>query len=112
MSEGGALQMEDIDLNTDSVHYHGKGSKDRRVRSGLRTARALSRYLRARAQHNGEKLPDLWLADRGGRPLAPNGIKIMIKRRGLAAGLPGIHAHRWWHTFAHAWNELAATAAT
>ncbi|GAA1068241.1 MULTISPECIES: tyrosine-type recombinase/integrase [Streptomyces violaceusniger group] len=105
LSEVGFLKVEDIDLNTDSVHYHGKGSKDRRVRFGHRTARALSRYLRARAQHNGAPLPDLWLADRGGRPLAPNGIKIMVRRRGLAAGLTGIHAHRWRHAFAHAWKR-------
>ncbi|GAA2311370.1 tyrosine-type recombinase/integrase [Streptomyces violaceusniger] len=105
LSEVGFLKVEDIDLNTDSAHYHGKGSKDRRVRFGHRTARALSRYLRARAQHNGATLPDLWLADRGGRPLALNGIKIMVRRRGLAAGLTGIHAHRWRHTFAHAWKR-------
>ncbi|MBA6437012.1 tyrosine-type recombinase/integrase [Streptomyces sp. GMR22] len=105
LSEVGFLKVEDIDLNTDSVHYHGKGSKDRRVRFGHRTARALSRYLRARAQHNGATLPDLWLADRGGRPLAPNGIKIMVRRRGLAAGVTGIHAHRWRHAFAHAWKR-------
>ncbi|WP_262706377.1 MULTISPECIES: tyrosine-type recombinase/integrase, partial [Streptomyces] len=47
LSEVGFLKVEDIDLNTDSAHYHGKGSKDRRVRFGHRTARALSRYLRA-----------------------------------------------------------------
>lgn len=105
LSEVGNLQVEDIDLNTDSVHYHGKGSKDRRARFGPRTARALSRYLRVRAKHKGAGLPELWLAERGDRPLAPNGIKIMVKRRGIAAGLSGVHAHRWRHTFAHAWKS-------
>ncbi|WP_405733510.1 hypothetical protein OG607_37660 [Streptomyces sp. NBC_01537] len=33
-----------MDLNTDAVHFHGKGSKDRRVRVGPRTARAVSRH--------------------------------------------------------------------
>ena len=37
-------------MNTESVHVHGKGAKDRRVRFGPKTARALSRYLRARAK--------------------------------------------------------------
>ncbi|GAA2630210.1 hypothetical protein [Streptomyces vastus] len=39
------------------------------------------------------------------RSLAPNGIKIMLKRRGLAAGLVKLHAHRWRHTFAHEWKR-------
>lgn len=74
------------------------------MRFGPKTARALSRYLRARAKHQGAELPDLWLAERGARRLAPNGVKIMLKRRGLAAGLRGVHAHRWRHTFAHEWK--------
>jgi integrase/recombinase XerC len=105
LSEVGNLQLRDIDLNTDSAHYHGKGNKDRRVRFGAKTARAMSRYLRARAKHKGAQLPNLWLAERGARPLTPNGIKIMLKRRGLAAGLFGVHAHRWRHNFAHEWKR-------
>ncbi|MBP2473177.1 site-specific recombinase XerD [Crossiella equi] len=105
LSEVGNLLLDDIDMDTDSAHYHGKGNKDRRVRFGPKTARALSRYLRARAKHKAAELPDLWLADRGIRRLAPNGIKIMIKRRGLAAGLSGVHAHRWRHNFAHEWKR-------
>ncbi|MEV1114969.1 tyrosine-type recombinase/integrase [Actinosynnema sp. NPDC049800] len=105
LSEVGNLTLADLDMNTDSAHYHGKGNKDRRVRFGPKTARALSRYLRARAKHKGADLPDLWLADRGVRRLAPNGIKIMLKRRGLAAGLTGVHAHRWRHNFAHEWKK-------
>jgi integrase/recombinase XerC len=75
------------------------------VRFGPRTARAVSRYLRARAKHKAADLPGLWLAERGIRPLAPNGIKIMLKRRGLEAGLVKLHAHRWRHTFAHEWKR-------
>ncbi len=105
LSEIGNLRVEDIDLNTDSVHLRGKGAKDRRVRFGPKTGRALSRYLRARAKHHGNHLPELWLAERGGRPLAPNGIKIRLKRLGAAAGLDGVHAHRWRHTFAHEWKR-------
>ncbi len=104
LSEVGNLCLDDVDLGTESVHYTGKGSRDRRVRFGPKTARALSRYLRARAKHKGAELPQLWLADRGGRPLAPNGIKIRLKRLGQAAGVGGVHAHRWRHTFAHEWK--------
>ncbi|MGP3982505.1 tyrosine-type recombinase/integrase [Streptomyces sp. KR80] len=69
LSEVGNVTLDDIVLNSDSVHYHGKGSRDRRVRFGPRTARAITRYLRARAKHQGAALPDLWLTDRGGRRL-------------------------------------------
>jgi integrase/recombinase XerC len=104
LSEVASLQLDDVDLATDSVRYHGKGAKDRRVRFGPKTGRALSRYLRARAKHKGAGQADLWLAERGVQRLTPNGIKIMLKRRGLAAGLPGVHAHRWRHNFAHEWK--------
>jgi integrase/recombinase XerC len=59
LSEVGNLLVADVDLNTESVHFHGKGAKDRRVRFGPKTARALSRYLRARDNHKGAGLPNL-----------------------------------------------------
>lgn len=105
LSEVGRLLVEDVDLTTESVHFHGKGAKDRRMRFGPRTARAMSRYLRARARHKGADLPDLWLADRGVAPLAPNGIKIRLKRLGTLAGVDDVHAHRWRHSFAHEWKR-------
>ena len=86
LSEVGNLLLDDIDPTPESVHFHGRGSRDRRVRFGPRTARAVSRYLRARAKHKAACLPDLWLAERGMRRLAPNGIKIMLKRRALRPG--------------------------
>jgi integrase/recombinase XerC len=104
LSEVGNLHLDDVDLNVDAVRYRGKGDKERRVRIGPRAARAISRYLRARAKHTTTELPQVWLAARGQRPLAPNGIKLMLKRRGVAAGLTGVHAHRWRHNFAHEWK--------
>lgn len=79
LSEVGKLPLDDIDLETDSVRFRGRGNKDRRVLIGPKTALALSRYLRVRARHKGDELPQLWLAECGARPLAPNGIKIMLK---------------------------------
>lgn len=105
LAEVGKLLLDDVDLTTESVRYHGKGAKDRRVRFGPKTARALSRYLRARAKRAGaEQVPNLWLAERGAKPLLPNGIKIRLKRLGIAAGVEGVHAHRWRHNFAHEWK--------
>src|SRR2546430_4439990 len=104
LSEVGNLLVTDLDLNTESLHLHGKEAKDRRIRFRPQTARALSRYLRARDKHKGAGLPNLWLADRGAAPLTPNGIKIRLKRLGQAAGVADVHAHRWRHSFAHEWK--------
>jgi len=105
LAEVGNLELDDVDLNVDSVRYHGKGSRERRVRFGPKTARAISRYLRARDNHVGSGLPSFWLAGRGRRPLAANGIKLMLRRRGAEAGLRRVHAHRWRHNFAHEWKR-------
>jgi site-specific recombinase XerD len=104
LSEVANLQLDDVDLSLDTVRFHGKGAKDRRVRLGPKTARAISRYLRARSSHRGFGLPELWLAVRGAQPLSDNGIKLMLKRRGLRAGVDNVHAHRWRHTYAHEWK--------
>ncbi|WP_433077774.1 tyrosine-type recombinase/integrase [Dactylosporangium sp. CA-052675] len=105
LSEIGNLLVTDIDLNTESIHVHGKGAKDRRVRIGPKTSRAVSKYLRARAKRQGaDEVPQLWLAERGLNPLRPNGIKILLKRLGAAAGIDGLHAHRWRHNYAHEWK--------
>ena len=68
LSEVGNLLVDDVDLNTESVHFHGKGAKDRRVRFGPKTARALSRYLRAPDRHKGAGLANLWLATAARHP--------------------------------------------
>jgi site-specific recombinase XerD len=104
LSEVANLRLEDVDLELDTVRIHGKGAKDRRVRIGPKAARALSRYLRVRGSHKGFGLPTLWLAVRGAQPLNANGIKLMLKRRGLRAGVDGVHAHRWRHSYAHEWK--------
>ncbi len=106
LSEVGTLRLDDLDLATETVRYQGKGAKDRRVRVGPRTARALSRYLRSRAKRTGAQTAWLWLAEKGGGALHPNGIKHMLKRRGALAGIAGVHAHRWRHNYAHQWKRL------
>jgi integrase len=36
--------------------------------------------------------------------LNPNGIKILLKRLGVTAGVDNVYAHRWRHNFAHEWK--------
>ncbi|HEV3355898.1 MAG TPA: tyrosine-type recombinase/integrase [Pseudonocardiaceae bacterium] len=81
LSEVANLMVGDVDLDLDSVHYHGKGSKDRRVRSGPKAGRALDRYLRARARHTGSDLPQLCLRFEGAARCRP-----MASRSGYVAG--------------------------
>jgi integrase/recombinase XerC len=104
LSEVAGLQLDDIDLNTDTLLFHGKGMKDRRVRFGGKAGRALSQYLRARARRRAADSPALWLPEKGETPLSSNGIKIMLRRRGEVAEVPNVHAHRWRHNFAHEWK--------
>jgi site-specific recombinase XerD len=104
LSEVAGLAVADVDLDRDVVTFHGKGAKDRQVRLGPKTARAISRYLRARAKHPGAHRAELWLAVRGASPVSANAVKLMLRRRGEQAGVPNLHAHRWRHTFAHEWR--------
>lgn len=90
----------------------GKGGRKRVVPFSPKTGQALSRYLRVRGrQPNAGYIEELWLADRGRGALKPNGIKVMFKRRGKAAGVNeaigrNLHAHLGRHYVAHhAQNE-------
>lgn len=104
LAEVAGLELGDVNLDLDSLLFHGKGAKERRVRFGSKTGRALSRYLRARVGRRASGGQALWLPARGFVPLASNGIKIMLRRRGLRAGVADVHAHRWRHNFAHEWK--------
>lgn len=104
LSEVAGLAVADVDLELDTALFRGKGAKERRVRLGPRTAGAVSRYLRVRARHSASADARLWLPVRGVRPLSANGIKLMVRRRGEQAGLAGVHAHRWRHSYAHEWK--------
>lgn len=105
MAELDGLSVDDVDLLGQSLLVTGKGRKGRRVPFGIRTAEALSRYLRSRATQPGSHLADLWLA-RGTRPLGRSGIHYLIKRHADEAGIQGsVHAHRFRHTSYNAFAE-------
>jgi integrase len=79
----------------------GKFRRPRAVPFGKKTALALDRYLRVRAQHRYVDRPELWLGRRG--PLRPDGIYDVIQKRTVQAGVGHIHPHLFRHTFAHSW---------
>jgi len=102
-SEVAGLVLTDLDLDTDTVRFFGKGRKERTVVLSPRTAQALERYRRVRARDRYADRPEFWLAERGRGPLTSNGVAQIVKRRGRQAGLGELHPHQFRHTAAHAW---------
>lgn len=100
------VNLDDVDLAIDALRVLGKGRKTRAVPFSPTTARAISRYLRARSKHRHANRPELWLGKRGRGPLTPNGIAQMFRRRGRLAGVDTLvgghfHPHMARHTFSH-----------
>jgi site-specific recombinase XerD len=95
------LRVEDLDFEQEVAVVVGKGRRPRACPFGRKTGRALDRYLRARAQHPAANAPMLWLGKYG--PLTDQGVRLLLVRRAKRAGLRGVFAHRFRHTFAHLW---------
>lgn len=101
-SEIMGLTLQDVDFETDVAYVLGKGRRPRAVPFGPRTANALRRYMRMRARHPLAQASDsLWLGRKGA--LSNSGLRQMLERRGLEAGVENVHPHRFRHTFAHQW---------
>jgi integrase/recombinase XerC len=109
LSEIADMGLDDVDLDLDQILITRKGRWQATIPISNNTARALSKYLRARARHPRAKEPWLWLGDRGRGRLHANGVKIMLRRRGAKLGMSGkgknLHAHRWRHTGAVNWRK-------
>ena len=97
LSELASIQLDDMDLDNEVIKVMGKGAKQRLVRIGRETQKAILKYL---LQRNDE-LPCLWVSEER-RPIKAIGIQIMIKRLGKRAGLKGVRCspHTFRHTFA------------
>lgn len=93
----------DLDLDNDVAIVMGKGRRVRACPFGARTAQALSRYLRARYAHPLQHREELWLGRKG--PLSENGMLQALRRRGQQAGIKGLFAHQFRHTWAHSMLE-------
>lgn len=97
-------EMESIKLGEvqrTEILLHGKGDRERIVPVGPAAAKALDRYIRARHRHPDAELPWLWLGAKG--RLTRSGITQIMRRRGKQAGVPGLHPHRFRHSFADNW---------
>lgn len=107
-SELAGLSVEDVDLEHQVAYVLGKGGRPRACPFGDKTSAALDRYLRrGREVHRLADRPEFWLGLRG--PLTSQGVRLMLERRGRQAGVEGVHAHRFRHTFAHEMLSAGAT---
>jgi len=100
-SELAYLKLADLDLEHNVALVMGKGRRARACPFGRKTAQALDRYVRARAQHRHAESEALWVGPQG--PLRDSAVDLMIRRRSKQAGLEGVHAHLMRHGFAHTW---------
>lgn len=100
VSELAGLAVDDVNLDAECAFVTGKGGKTRPIYFGVRTTRALDRYLRERRKHRYAHLPTFFLSQRG--PLGVDAIRERLRLRAEQAGLPGrMNPHRFRHTFAH-----------
>lgn len=96
-SETCSLNVGDLHLRDGFAVVMGKGSKERRVEFGTRTAQAIWKYLASR----GPLMPtDHFLISRTGRSMDRDELAHRIHAMGLRAGVENTHPHRFRHTFA------------
>jgi site-specific recombinase XerD len=101
LGEVAGMMLDDVDRQYRVIVVSGKGDKTRTVPVGDRTLDALNKYLRARRAHPHADAAELWVGRLG--PLTPSGIAQIVRKRGTAAGIDGLHPHQLRHSFAHAW---------
>lgn len=98
------LDVDDVNLETLEILVRGKGDIPRIVKIDNRTARAINRYLNARALHAFAGHRRLWLAVNNRGPLTDNGIRQIVERRGKQAGMD-LFPHLFRHDFTHRWLD-------
>jgi integrase/recombinase XerD len=86
------------------ITVRGNGGKPRIVKISYDAARAVDRYLRARARHPQAWRAQLWLGAGSRGPLTASGIYQAVARRGREAGME-VWPHRFRHHFSHTWLD-------
>jgi integrase len=93
------MRVSDLDRDAQVAFVVGKARRPRACPYGAKAAQAIDRYLRVRGRHTQASSERLWLGSKGG--LTDSGLRQMMERRGIQAGIPGLHPHQLRHTFAH-----------
>ncbi|MFC1983779.1 tyrosine-type recombinase/integrase, partial [Chloroflexota bacterium] len=94
LSELTNLTMSDISTNKDIIRVVGKGNKERYVRIGVKTQKALWNYL----AHRPVDVDHVWLG-RDNAPFTVDGIAQMVRNLGKSHGIR-LSPHKLRHSFA------------
>ncbi len=109
VAEVANLRLDDLDLDSGEVTVLGKGRRERHLYLGTKAVKAVDRYLRARASHAYSEEPWLWLGQKG--HVTDSGIRQLLERRGIEAGIGAVNPHRFRHTFSHKWLSAGGSEA-
>jgi site-specific recombinase XerD len=101
LSELVGIKLEDIDLAGGVVGVTGKGSRFRLAPFGVKTTKAIDRYIRIRRSHTYADSPMMWLGLKGS--MTASGVRQMLWRRSTEAAVPRMHPHQLRHYFADRW---------
>jgi len=94
------LRLEHVDMKNRRVKIFGKGSKERIVRVGRRTTKAIWRYLTARPDARPSD-PLFVATGEVNQPMTRSSLYRLVRRLGDRAGVvPAAYPHRFRHTFA------------
>lgn len=88
-------------LEKGRIKILGKGNKERYVMVSPATEKAIRDYVRTERPKPAEYL----FVGRGVEPLTDSGLRQLIRRRALQAGVDDSTCHKWRHTFAMVWLE-------
>jgi site-specific recombinase XerD len=91
----------DVDLDAAVIRVMGKGRRPRAIALGVKSVKALDKYMRARSRHPAADSSALWLGLKG--PMSDSGLRQMLERRAARAGIKNVHPHAFRHTFSHQW---------
>lgn len=109
-SELCGIELADLDLRGDFLLIRkGKHSRERLIKVGHGTGKALDRYLIARESHKEKGRPELLLGQKG--PMTRTGVRLMLKRRCQSAGIPVYSPHKLRHAASAAAKEAGMSGA-
>ena len=98
LSELLTLHMPEFHMEDNYVKVMGKGQKERIVPFGSSAQKAVMKYIfHFRPEPLSE---DRVFLNLDGSPMTETGLKLIMKRLGVSAGVPRLHTHLLRHTFA------------
>ena len=98
-SELTGIRVENVNLEARSIKILGKGGKERTVAIGVKTVRALWKYLNCHRPEPAIPRYDHLFLTQDGRPISKDRLEKIVKRHGKKAGITGVRVSP--HTFRH-----------